>query len=601
MERVYTKTGLVLSYDTKALECIIRIFENYEKKEAYINKMAITNKSYSEPYIKNYFYSNNFAVLGINHLIMERCDTEEIIIRNKIIKFDEKVKELFRKKWGKDTVGSKLVPHDKDDRLLKLDLKKHILMIEKGRGRKTESLNLLGISINDIQKFIRKKFFYYQNSVIILDEKFYHSYIEMIKNNSMYKWILKLSEEDILHGNTYPNRRLAKKYFRWDSEEEEEWFKASYLRQSEVSLHESQKLAGMFYVLNNPGLESVVKSDYHSSLYTDIFFNNRSYEKTKLCDALNVKNTTLKMISFISEKFCESISEMGSKCNKTDIKAAVCEIVCKSFNAVEDVMTEMNGYNNVQYFLECYFENQFYIDFLKRLNFFYNSNIDNSNIINQIITREIQYMLNIFREISEILKTAPEYLNNIHGFSAYFANICHRQGISNIANAIKLQNDYIKVQKRMNARWEKYPTSIMLSHDIAHYNYEFWQLKKSELAGYYKKFVEQVKKYTDLDYIDKNEKFIVTHPCSIEDMFIEGCSLNHCVASYIPEVANKRSKIMFIRKKEESETPYFTVEIQKNKILQVKGMAQCDPKDESLLAFIKRWAQMKDLKLHFHF
>lgn len=150
------------------------------------------------------------------------------------------------------------------------------------------------------------------------------------------------------------------------------------------------------------------------------------------------------------------------------------------------------------------------------------------------------------------------------------------------------------MQEEMKARWEKYPYSIQLAHDISANNLRFFNnddIFKKNCAG----FLDAVAKYADLDYIDKKAGFMVMHPNSFNEMFVEGCSLNHCVASYIPEVSSEKSKIMFIRKKDEPDVPYFTVEISGSRIKQVKGINQIDPSDDELIKFIDKWAEEKEL------
>lgn len=112
-------------------------------------------------------------------------------------------------------------------------------------------------------------------------------------------------------------------------------------------------------------------------------------------------------------------------------------------------------------------------------------------------------------------------------------------------------------------------------------------------------FIEAVSEYIDYDLVKKQNSFIAIHPNNIQEMFIEGCTLNHCVASYIPDVASRKSQIMFIRKQDDRDTPYFSVEISKRTVKQVKGLNQVAPSDPELINFIKDWSAVKGLSLNY--
>ena len=74
--------------------------------------------------------------------------------------------------------------------------------------------------------------------------------------------------------------------------------------------------------------------------------------------------------------------------------------------------------------------------------------------------------------------------------------------------------------------------------------------------------------------------------------------LHHCVKSYISRVANGATNIMFIRQVSEPYKPFFTVEVDNNKIIQqVHGFSNCNADTvEGLEEFIDIWAKAKHLK-----
>lgn len=98
---------------------------------------------------------------------------------------------------------------------------------------------------------------------------------------------------------------------------------------------------------------------------------------------------------------------------------------------------------------------------------------------------------------------------------------------------------------------------------------------------------------------DKNE-FVVIAPDKPEDLADEGIHLHHCVKSYIGRVANGETNIMFIRKKEDINTPFFTVEVGNTGVIeQVHGFGNRNMDTElNLEAFVKEWAKKCNLKLN---
>ena len=113
------------------------------------------------------------------------------------------------------------------------------------------------------------------------------------------------------------------------------------------------------------------------------------------------------------------------------------------------------------------------------------------------------------------------------------------------------------------------------------------------------KFKKNLEKVKDLKYEAKDVDFIIKVPEKPEDIVIEGSELHHCVASYVPKIANGMTNIVFVRRKEKPDEPFFTVEVDNNKIIQqVHGLSNCNISSvEGLLDFVEEWAKKKHLKI----
>jgi hypothetical protein len=135
--------------------------------------------------------------------------------------------------------------------------------------------------------------------------------------------------------------------------------------------------------------------------------------------------------------------------------------------------------------------------------------------------------------------------------------------------------DYARMNEEMKREYEKYPRYLKSFHDITVRNYNLFKRKTT-----YKKFQKVVNNFAKYEY--QNESYCVIAPSFANDLITEGVRLNHCVASYIDDVIEQKTCIMFLRKNLQKEIPLVTLEIKNNKIVQAKGKNNGNPgSDES--------------------
>lgn len=157
-------------------------------------------------------------------------------------------------------------------------------------------------------------------------------------------------------------------------------------------------------------------------------------------------------------------------------------------------------------------------------------------------------------------------------------------------------NDYISIVSQLgdtahfSADFET-KEDIDTMHDLVMDVYNSKILEINE-----KKFAKEIKKCNKWTYTGKD--FAVIAPKVAEDIAVEGIILHHCVKGYIGKVSDGETNIMFIRKSNELDKPFFTVEITNNAtIQQVHGFGNRNANTEDgLLDFIKEWSEAKDLK-----
>ena len=111
------------------------------------------------------------------------------------------------------------------------------------------------------------------------------------------------------------------------------------------------------------------------------------------------------------------------------------------------------------------------------------------------------------------------------------------------------------------------------------------------------KFEELSRTWNKYSY--SNETYSITIPKTPVDIINEGTELHHCVKTYIKKVLQQETIILFLRKNNDLDVPYFTIELKGDKVIQIHGAFNCNLKeDSSEREFIRLWAKEKKLKLN---
>lgn len=92
----------------------------------------------------------------------------------------------------------------------------------------------------------------------------------------------------------------------------------------------------------------------------------------------------------------------------------------------------------------------------------------------------------------------------------------------------------------------------------------------------------------------EDEKYIIRPARSAEEIVREGRILHHCVGgdSYLGKHNKQESIILMLRFKEEQETPYITVEIKDNRIIQWYGANNRKPNEENMQQWLNAYVEV---------
>lgn len=150
-----------------------------------------------------------------------------------------------------------------------------------------------------------------------------------------------------------------------------------------------------------------------------------------------------------------------------------------------------------------------------------------------------------------------------------------------------LYKDYLDMAKTLNKDMKDksvlYPKNIKKAHD------KLVKLVKVEKNKILDKKIEKRLESINIKYSFEYKNLFIRAASSTEELIKEGNKLKHCVAvNYTDKYANGETIIMFIRNKDKPLEPYYTVEIYKNSIYQVRGYRNKDA-TEDVKEFVDRF------------
>lgn len=139
----------------------------------------------------------------------------------------------------------------------------------------------------------------------------------------------------------------------------------------------------------------------------------------------------------------------------------------------------------------------------------------------------------------------------------------------------------VKIYKSEFTEQMAFPKNLVESHDdaVMKFNAIKHELDNQE----YKKRLDNLKK---LGYCNTHLAIVV--PMKLEEILFEGKKLNHCVGSYVDRVKEGKTTILFVRRMDDMESPFFTMEYSGDRIIQCRGKNNKDAPAE-IKEFTDEW------------
>lgn len=222
------------------------------------------------------------------------------------------------------------------------------------------------------------------------------------------------------------------------------------------------------------------------------------------------------------------------------------------------------------------------------------------------------YFLNNFSNVKQTDKFGYTRDTSFDTALNYASDYTNTYGLSSLLNyldvikmiteagyfAERMYTDLLKMIRDMEAQ-STYKLKVKNEEElrVLHDNItSLYNLKKNEYK--LKAFQNRIPYWEKFVFSD--EQYAIVAPQTPDDMVNEGNKLHHCVKSYIDRVSNGTTNVLFLRKVEELDEPFFTIELSNdNKIEQVHGLCNRNMSTEpGVSEFVSKWAKKKKLSLN---
>lgn len=157
-------------------------------------------------------------------------------------------------------------------------------------------------------------------------------------------------------------------------------------------------------------------------------------------------------------------------------------------------------------------------------------------------------------------------------------------------NVITTWRDYIADCGRLNMDISK--DNVLFPRDL--YNAHQNTIKQVKIRGNKELDIKLKARARDLDkrYKFSKKGLFIRAASTSGELIEEGKALNHCVGTYAERYAAGDNAILLIRKEDKPDKPYYTVELRKDVVVQVRGKNNCAP-NEIIKDFIEEFRQTK--------
>ena len=120
---------------------------------------------------------------------------------------------------------------------------------------------------------------------------------------------------------------------------------------------------------------------------------------------------------------------------------------------------------------------------------------------------------------------------------------------------------------------------------------EFYLLLKREE---YDKAIHRANRKRNDDWQERGEEYIIRYPQTINDFCREAVYMQNCLLTYVEAMINLDTTILFMRKSEDVNKPFITIEIYRNELMQAyhRFNTDCTPEEAE---WIREYCERHDI------
>lgn len=189
-----------------------------------------------------------------------------------------------------------------------------------------------------------------------------------------------------------------------------------------------------------------------------------------------------------------------------------------------------------------------------------------------------------------------------------------KQGLYSPRQTLELLYDSFEMVQSLKLNLEKSPAALVRYHDVLTREYD---MVKDEIKN--ERFTNVLETYKEYEFYseiteeeilerqesekaineyiktetNKNQKYNMILPKSIDDLVREGKEMNHCVGGYVDRVIRRESLILFLREADNPNKSYVTIEVRPttNKIQQIRCNSNAKLTNPRAIEFIENWCK----------
>lgn len=199
---------------------------------------------------------------------------------------------------------------------------------------------------------------------------------------------------------------------------------------------------------------------------------------------------------------------------------------------------------------------------------------------------------------NQIIITMQTYNLELNAFLEYLLYLSHSESI----NLGKLMSDYPDYLRRelylkggKMSKMNKYPECWLTTTYKQQKEYSKLQaLDKLEQEGGNQRFNNSIEANKHLEW--KKGNYLIRMPTGAQDIRDEADQMQHCVATYIPDIEAGKRIVMFMRDAEHPERSLVTVEVINGAITQAYAKNDDHP-SMACKIWLMQWAREKDLRM----